>query len=131
MLEAARHGESPVVAPTGGGKTLAGFLPGLTTRLILRSRSQKINAYTLYISPLKALVADIERNLMMPITEMVLPFRAETRTGDTSAADRQRQRHQPPDILMTTPELPAMLAWDDADPMLQKLDTVILAEFIL
>ena len=111
MLEAARHGESCLlVAPTGGGKTLAGFLPGLITlaKYSQQQEPEKSTLHTLYISPLKALAADIERNLMMPITEMALPFRAETRTGDTSAADRQRQRHQPPDILMTTPEsLPA------------------------
>ncbi|MGB2166927.1 MAG: ligase-associated DNA damage response DEXH box helicase [Candidatus Puniceispirillales bacterium] len=132
MLEAARHGESCLlVAPTGGGKTLAGFLPSLITlaKYSQQQEPEKSTLHTLYISPLKALAADIERNLMMPITEMALPLRAETRTGDTSATDRQRQRHQPPDILMTTPEsLQLMLAWDDADQMFQHLDTVILDE---
>jgi ATP-dependent Lhr-like helicase len=132
MLDAASHGQSCLlVAPTGGGKTLAGFLPSLITL------AEQPNAplprpsalHTLYISPLKALAADIERNLMAPITDMDLPLRAETRTGDTSTADRQRQRQQPPDILMTTPEsLQLMLAWDDADHMFKTLDTVILDE---
>jgi ATP-dependent Lhr-like helicase len=60
--------------------------------------------HTLYLSPLKALATDIERNLMLPITEMDLPIRAEVRTGDTSPADRQRQKDHPPQLLMTTPE---------------------------
>ena len=132
MLDAARHHQSALlVAPTGGGKTLAGFLPSLITLADKANilEPPKASLHTLYISPLKALAADIERNLMLPITEMDLPLRAEMRTGDTSASDRQRQRLNPPDILITTPEsLQLMLAWDDADRMFGALDTVILDE---
>ena len=132
MLDAARHHQSALlVAPTGGGKTLAGFLPSLITLADKANilEPPKASLHTLYISPLKALAADIERNLMLPITEMDLPLRAEMRTGDTSASDRQRQRQNPPDILITTPEsLQLMLAWDDADHMFGALDTVILDE---
>ncbi|MBL6782672.1 MAG: ligase-associated DNA damage response DEXH box helicase [Alphaproteobacteria bacterium] len=132
MLDAARHHQSALlVAPTGGGKTLAGFLPSLITLADKANilEPPKASLHTLYISPLKALAADIERNLMLPITEMDLPLRAEMRTGDTCASDRQRQRQNPPDILITTPEsLQLMLAWDDADHMFGALDTVILDE---
>ena len=132
MLDAARHHQSALlVAPTGGGKTLAGFLPSLITLAGKANQTEPplASLHTLYISPLKALAADIERNLMLPITEMDLPLRAEMRTGDTSASDRQRQRQNPPDILITTPEsLQLMLAWDDADHMFGALDTVILDE---
>ena len=65
--------------------------------------------HTLYISPLKALAVDIERNLGKPVGEMALPIRMETRTGDTPAHKRQRQKAMPPDILMTTPEQLALL----------------------
>jgi ATP-dependent Lhr-like helicase len=60
--------------------------------------------HTLYVSPLKALAVDIARNLEAPVAEMDLPIRIETRTGDTPASRRQRQRRDPPDILLTTPE---------------------------
>ena len=70
--------------------------------------------HTLYISPLKALAVDIARNLERPVAEMELPFRIETRTGDTPTSKRQRQRRDPPDILLTTPE---QLAFDFADSL--------------
>ena len=65
--------------------------------------------HTLYISPLKALAVDIARNLETPVAEMGLPIRIETRTGDTPVSKRQRQRRDPPDILLTTPEQLALL----------------------
>ena len=65
--------------------------------------------HTLYISPLKALAVDIARNLMAPIEGMALPIRVETRTGDTPANRRARQRAAPPHILLTTPESLALL----------------------
>ena len=71
--------------------------------------SRKRGLHTLYISPLKALAVDVARNLEAPIAEMDLPVTVETRTGDTPAARRQRQRHAPPDILLTTPEQLALL----------------------
>ena len=92
---AGRH--SLLIAPTGGGKTLAGFLPSLI-ELSERGRSNAPPAlHTLYISPLKALAVDVERNLLAPIAQMDLPVRAESRTGDTGLSRRQRQRVKPPE----------------------------------
>lgn len=102
-----------LIAPTGAGKTLAGFLPSLTE---LAARGEPMpgaaggkSLHTLYISPLKALAVDIERNLDRPVTEMALPVRIETRTGDTPQSKRARQRTNPPDILLTTPEQVSLL----------------------
>ena len=101
-----------LIAPTGAGKTLAGFLPSLV-ELARRGRRKPgsgfTGVHTLYISPLKALAVDIERNLGRPVAEMDLPVRIETRTGDTPQVKRQRQRTDPPDILLTTPEQVALL----------------------
>ncbi|MEM9725150.1 MAG: ligase-associated DNA damage response DEXH box helicase [Pseudomonadota bacterium] len=102
-------GADLLVAPTGGGKTLAGFLPSL---LELAARPQK-GLHTLYISPLKALAADIRRNLSKPVEEMALPIRVEDRTGDTKQSARARQRVDPPEILLTTPESLALLVAQD------------------
>ena len=89
MLDAARAGESVLlIAPTGGGKTLAGFLP----TLVALAEAPRAGLHTLYISPLKALATDIARNLMRPVEEMRLPVSIETRTGDTPANRRARQR---------------------------------------
>src|ERR1022692_587062 len=100
LVEAAARGESVLlVAPTGGGKTLAGFLPSLIALAGSKpSRSRAL--HTLYISPLKALAVDVARNLEAPIAEMGLAIKVETRTGDTPASRRARQRHAPPDILL-------------------------------
>src|ERR1700761_3338150 len=98
-----------LVAPTGGGKTLAGFLPSLIDLAGRPKRSRASKLHTLYISPLKALAVDVARNLETPIAEMALPVTVETRTGDTPLSRRQRQRHVPPDILLTTPEQLALL----------------------
>ncbi|WP_132955010.1 ligase-associated DNA damage response DEXH box helicase [Rhizobium sp. BK251] len=113
LLARAEDGESTLlIAPTGAGKTLAGFLPSLTD-LTRRGKVPPGSAFTgihtLYISPLKALAVDIERNLMKPVSEMGLPVTVENRTGDTPSAKRQRQRLNPPDILLTTPEQVALL----------------------
>ena len=97
-----------LIAPTGGGKTLAGFLPTLTEL----AKDPPTGLHTLYVSPLKALAADIKRNLQTPIAEMDLPIRVEDRTGDTSATKKKRQRADPPHILLTTPEsLAVMLSY--------------------
>src|SRR3954467_4921131 len=110
LLEHAQKGESVLlVAPTGGGKTLAGFLPSLIDLASKPKRARRTGLHTLYISPLKALAVDVARNLSQPIAEMELPVTVETRTGDTSAARHQRQRHAPPDILLTTPEQLSLL----------------------
>ncbi|WP_417492298.1 ligase-associated DNA damage response DEXH box helicase [Maricaulis sp.] len=108
MIAAAARGEDALlIAPTGGGKTLGGFLPSLIELAALAAASPKQRPHrlhTLYISPLKALSVDVARNLTTPVTEMGLDLRIETRTGDTSPSKRQRQRASPPDILLTTPE---------------------------
>jgi ATP-dependent Lhr-like helicase len=120
-----------LIAPTGAGKTLAGFLP---TLIALAERPKRNDLrpsgiHTLYISPLKALAVDIERNLERPIREMALPIRVETRTGDTPASKRDRQRRQPPDILLTTPEQVAlMVSSKDAESYFDSLERVIFDE---
>jgi ATP-dependent helicase Lhr and Lhr-like helicase len=145
LLAKARAGRSVLlIAPTGGGKTLAGFLPSLvelstpaaptsTARKRLLSTGREISRegglHTLYISPLKALAVDIGRNLETPVGEMGLPIRIETRTGDTPTSKRQRQRRDPPDILLTTPEqLALLLASADAPYLFGSLKRVILDE---
>ena len=110
LVEAAEAGRSVLlVAPTGGGKTLAGFLPSLID-LARAPRAEGAGAlHTVYISPLKALAVDIARNLDAPVSEMGLPIRIETRTGDTPQNRRARQRAAPPNMLLTTPESLALL----------------------
>ncbi|MCY0093395.1 ligase-associated DNA damage response DEXH box helicase [Hoeflea sp. J2-29] len=113
LAETASGRSMLLIAPTGAGKTLAGFLPSLT-ELTTRGKPKPGAAgfrslHTLYISPLKALAVDIERNLARPVEEMGLPVRIETRTGDTPQSKRARQRSDPPDILLTTPEQVSLL----------------------
>ncbi|MCC8974194.1 ligase-associated DNA damage response DEXH box helicase [Bradyrhizobium brasilense] len=145
-----------LIAPTGAGKTLAGFLPTLVelagepggSKLSRQTSEGAIAAdprpkvvstgrgvrrsdglHTLYISPLKALAVDIARNLETPVAEMGLPIRIETRTGDTPVSRRQRQRRYPPDILLTTPEqLALLLASDDAPFLFSSLKRIVLDE---
>ncbi|MGD0120888.1 MAG: ligase-associated DNA damage response DEXH box helicase [Candidatus Binatus sp.] len=149
LLGKAQAGRSVLlIAPTGGGKTLAGFLPTLVelsglhglpraarakspSRLISTGRNARREGglHTLYISPLKALAVDIARNLERPVAEMELPIRIETRTGDTPVSKRQRQRRDPPEILLTTPEqLALLLASADAPYLFGSLKRVILDE---
>jgi ATP-dependent Lhr-like helicase len=130
LVEAAGRNESVLlVAPTGGGKTLAGFMPTLIDLADRPKRSRARALHTLYISPLKALAVDVARNLDAPVAEMDLPITVETRTGDTPAARRARQRHTPPDILLTTPEqLGLLLAHPRADKLFAGLKTVVLDE---
>jgi ATP-dependent Lhr-like helicase len=130
LLAKAQAGRSSLlIAPTGAGKTLAGFLPSLVKLAEARKQYRGAGLHTLYISPLKALTTDIARNLEAPIGEMGLPVRTETRTGDTSAARRQRQRQKPPHILLTTPEqLALMLSHPDAPHLFADVDTLILDE---
>ena len=106
VLAAVRAGESVLLtAPTGGGKTLAGFLPSL----VALHAAPCTGLHTLYVSPLKALAADIARNLTVPVAEMGLAVSIDTRTGDTSTAKRRQQRAAPPNLLLTTPESLAVL----------------------
>jgi ATP-dependent Lhr-like helicase len=168
LLEKARENRSALlIAPTGAGKTLAGFLPTLVElgapsephrrsaplpsppsaaragggdKKQVTSQAQRISSagrsvtrtsdlHTLYISPLKALAVDIARNLETPISEMNLPIKVETRTGDTPVSRRQRQRRYPPDILLTTPEqLALLLSSADAPYLFASLRRVVLDE---
>ena len=114
-----------LIAPTGAGKTLAGFLPTLAD--LVDGRYDGL--HTLYISPLKALAVDVQRNLSTPIAEMRLPIRVEARTGDTSAAKRARQRVKPPQVLLTTPEqLALLISHPQAELMFGSLRRVVLDE---
>jgi ATP-dependent helicase Lhr and Lhr-like helicase len=114
-----------LIAPTGGGKTLSGFLPSL----IDCQETRPNGIHTLYVSPLKALTNDIERNLMRPIAEMGLAVTVESRTGDTPQAKRARQRRSPPNIFLTTPEsLMLMLSSPDAGRLFSGLRAVIVDE---
>ena len=126
MLAAAEAGQSALlVAPTGGGKTLAGFLPSLVD---LAGHAPP-GLHTLYISPLKALTADIQRNLMTPVGEMGLDLRIETRTGDTGAKERQRQKTDPPHLLLTTPEsLALLISYPEARTIFGNLKAVVIDE---
>ena len=126
MLSGAVDGKHALlVAATGAGKTLAGFLPTIVD-LIERPAG---GLHTLYISPLKALAIDVQRNLLTPIEEMGLDIRVETRTGDTPSDRKARQRIRPPQILLTTPEsLSLLLSHADSNLLFENLRTVVVDE---
>jgi ATP-dependent Lhr-like helicase len=130
MADVARDGDDVLlIAPTGGGKTLAGFLPSLIELTERPPRNTPAGLHTLYISPLKALAVDVERNLMAPVREMGLPITIESRTGDSNASKRARQRVSPPDILLTTPEQLALFcAWEGARVYFEDLRCIIIDE---
>ena len=125
MLDRAGESALLLVAPTGGGKTLAGFLPTLAEL----GNAPGDGLHTIYVSPLKALAADIKRNLRSPVAEMGLPIRIEDRTGDTPASRKRRQRADPPHILLTTPEsLALLISYEDAPRIFSGLKRVIVDE---
>ncbi len=125
MLDRAGAPSLLLIAPTGGGKTMAGFLPTLNDL----HQVPRDGLHTLYISPLKALAADIKRNLRSPVEQIGLPIRIEDRTGDTSQTARKRQRADPPHILLTTPEsLALLLSYEDAPRIFAGLQRVIVDE---
>jgi ATP-dependent Lhr-like helicase len=133
LIEETARGQSALlIAPTGAGKTLAGFLPsliGLTKRGRKPPGTPFRGIHTLYISPLKALAVDIERNLDRPVGDMGLDISVETRTGDTPQSKRTRQRLDPPDILLTTPEqLALLIASTEAERFFGDLEFVIFDE---
>lgn len=114
-----------LIAPTGCGKTMAGFLPSL----VELAEGHHKGLHTLYISPLKALATDIKRNLRAPVAEMGLDLRIEDRTGDTSATQKRKQRADPPHILLTTPESLALLtSYSDAHRIFSGLKRVVVDE---
>ncbi|MCP5036608.1 MAG: ligase-associated DNA damage response DEXH box helicase [Rhodobacteraceae bacterium] len=114
-----------LIAPTGGGKTLAGFLPSFVDL----GESPAPGLHTLYISPLKALAADMRRNLGKPINDMGLAIRVEDRSGDTSQTRKKAQRADPPHILLTTPEsLALLLSYEDAPRIFASLKRVVVDE---
>ncbi|MEQ1771960.1 MAG: DEAD/DEAH box helicase, partial [Devosia sp.] len=120
-----------LIAPTGAGKTLAGFLPSLIELAPIAEEGPRRphKLHTLYISPLKALTTDVARNLNTPATEMKLGVRIETRTGDTPPSRRQRQRASPPDILLTTPEqLCLLIASEHARVFFEDLQAIVIDE---
>ena len=126
MLGAARARQNALlVAATGAGKTLAGFLPTICEL----AEAPREGLHTLYVSPLKALAVDVQRNLLTPIEEMGLPIRVETRTGDTPSDRKARQRVKPPQVLLTTPEsLSLLLSYPDSFTMFANLQTVVVDE---
>ncbi len=130
MIEKGRQGrDALLIAPTGGGKTLAGFLPSLIELSERPAPNGPRGIHTLYLSPLKALAVDVERNLLAPINEMGLNIVAESRTGDTGVSRKQRQKLKPPDMLLTTPEqLALLLAWEGAQGFFEDLSCVIIDE---
>ena len=126
MLDAARAGRHALLgAATGAGKTLAGFLPTLAE--LIESPSEGL--HTLYVSPLKALAVDVQRNLLTPIEQMGLDIRVETRTGDTPSDRKARQRIKPPQILLTTPEsLSLLLSYPDSFLLFAGLKRIVVDE---
>ncbi|MEM6466303.1 MAG: ligase-associated DNA damage response DEXH box helicase [Pseudomonadota bacterium] len=125
LLARAHTPATVLIAPTGGGKTLAGFLPSL----VELAADPKPGMHTLYVSPLKALAADIKRNLRRPVEEMGLDLRIEDRTGDTKQSARLKQRKDPPHILLTTPEsLSLLLSYEDAHRIFAGLQRVVVDE---
>jgi ATP-dependent helicase Lhr and Lhr-like helicase len=126
MLDMAKAGDHALlVAATGAGKTLAGFLPTLVD--LIERPAQGL--HTLYVSPLKALAVDVQRNLLTPVDEMGLDVRVETRTGDTPSDRKARQRVRPPQILLTTPEsLSLLLSYPDSCLLFENLKTIVIDE---
>ncbi|APG61848.1 DNA ligase-associated DEXH box helicase [Sphingorhabdus lutea] len=126
MAKAAEQGQHALlVASTGAGKTLAGFLPTLADLI----DTPFDGLHSIYVSPLKALAVDVERNLLHPINEMGLDIYVETRTGDTSSARKARQRVKPPHILLTTPEsLSLLLSYPESVDMLCDVRRIIIDE---
>jgi ATP-dependent Lhr-like helicase len=136
----AQHRHALIAAPTGSGKTLAAFLSAINDLVVEGlERGLSDEVHVLYVSPLKALSNDIQKNLQEPLAgirdkllELGLPdvpIRDAVRTGDTSASDRTRMRKTPPHILVTTPEsLFILLTSDSGRAMLQSVRSVIVDE---
>jgi ATP-dependent Lhr-like helicase len=120
----ASGGHVLVQAPTGSGKTLAAFLLGLDRLNETPGEGMRL----LYVSPLKALNYDIERNLRGPLAGIGSALTVGVRTGDTPQRDRERMLRTPPDILITTPESLYLLLTSRGRDLLKTVETVILDE---
>jgi len=132
-------GESTLIlAPTGTGKTLTAFLWCLDRLMLHRAADETEGCRVIYLSPLKALAVDVERNLRSPLAGIAnmarqagVPFHQpeiSIRTGDTSQKERSRFRRRPAEILITTPESLYLLLTSDAAASLRRVDTVIIDE---
>ncbi len=132
MLAAAGRGQHALlVADTGAGKTLAGFLPTLAAFAPsrLNGAAPPEGLHTLYVSPLKALAHDVKRNLLTPVEDMGLGIRIETRSGDTPSDRKARQRVRPPHVLLTTPEsLSLLLSYPESADLFAGLQRVVIDE---
>ncbi|HEX4848855.1 MAG TPA: ligase-associated DNA damage response DEXH box helicase [Novosphingobium sp.] len=132
MLEVAAAGRHALlVADTGAGKTLGGFLPTLAdfcpSRLAGHAPPEGL--HTLYVSPLKALAHDVQRNLLTPVADLDLAMRVEVRSGDTPSERKARQRSNPPHVLLTTPEsLSLLLSYPEAEHLFAGLQRVVIDE---
>ena len=115
-----------ICAPTGSGKTLASFLWGIDT--LTREPNRGDGVRLVYVSPLKALSYDIERNLRAPLRGIGAEISVGLRTGDTPQKDRQAMRRNPPDILITTPESLYLMLSSGAREILGTVEAVIVDE---
>src|SRR5919112_4244163 len=113
-----------IQAPTGSGKTLAAFLYGIDRLTAQPGEGLRL----LYVSPLKALNYDIERNLRGPLAGLKSRLRVGVRTGDTSPKERRELVREPPDILITTPESLYLMLTSQARETLRAIDAVIVDE---
>ena len=116
-----------ICAPTGSGKTLAAFLAGID-RLAREPERLGQGVRIVYVSPLKALSYDIERNLRAPLKGVGAEISVGLRTGDTPQKERQAMKRNPPDVLITTPESLYLIMTSQAREMLTGVDTVIVDE---
>src|SRR4051794_10993685 len=132
-------GESTLIlAPTGSGKTLTAFLWCLNRLMFTPAPARSARCRVLYVSPLKALAVDVQRNLRAPLAGIaqVADSRGDgylapaiaTRTGDTPQAERARFQREPADILITTPESLYLLLTSNAREALRSVDTIIIDE---
>src|SRR4051812_16302264 len=113
-----------IQAPTGSGKTLAAFLYAIDRLTATPGEGLRV----LYVSPLKALNYDVERNLRGPLAGLQSPLRVAVRTGDTPQKERAAMLRHPPDILITTPESLFLLLTSQARELLRSVDTLIMDE---